>query len=105
MVTDERDNLRNVVNELRKSKSGESGNQEATGTGTLLQVVVVLVVVAGFFFLFNLFIFTLFYYSFYIPSPTYDFGYFISLIIYLHCRRLNHLLQKKRAILKSWRLV
>ncbi|XP_024023564.1 mitotic spindle checkpoint protein MAD1 isoform X1 [Morus notabilis] len=37
MVTDERDNLRNIVNELKKSNSGEAGNQEASGTGTLIQ--------------------------------------------------------------------
>ena len=69
MVTDERDNLRNVVNELRKSKSGESGNQEATGTGTLLQVVVVLVVVAGFFFFFLIYLFILYFIIHFIFPP------------------------------------
>ncbi|PON66619.1 hypothetical protein PanWU01x14_108610 [Parasponia andersonii] len=37
MVTDERDNLRNIVNELKKSKSSEAGDQEASGFGTLVQ--------------------------------------------------------------------
>lgn len=38
MVTDERDNLRNIVDELKKSNSAEAGNQESSGTGTLIQV-------------------------------------------------------------------
>lgn len=37
MVTDERDNLRNIVDELKKSNSAEAGNQESSGTGTLIQ--------------------------------------------------------------------
>ncbi|PON68572.1 hypothetical protein TorRG33x02_261730, partial [Trema orientale] len=37
VVTDERDNLRNIVNELKKSKSSEAGDQEASGSGTLVQ--------------------------------------------------------------------
>lgn len=38
MVTDERDSLRNIVNELKKSNSGVAGNQEASGTGVVIQV-------------------------------------------------------------------
>ena len=38
MVTDERDNLKNIVKELKKSKNSEAGDQEASGTGTLVQV-------------------------------------------------------------------
>lgn len=38
MVTDERDNLRTIVNELKKPKSSEGGDQETSGTGPLVQV-------------------------------------------------------------------
>lgn len=37
MVTDERDNLRSIFNELKKSNSGVAGNQEASGTGVVIQ--------------------------------------------------------------------
>lgn len=38
MVTHERDNLKNIVNELKETKNNEVGNQEVGGNTKLVQV-------------------------------------------------------------------
>ena len=89
MVTEERDKLRNLLNEFKRLKNDEAGDEIASGT--LVQVIIFLLM-----YLFPLF---------------FIFLLMRSLIMVFVCnlicmfRSLNHLLPRKNYVLKNWRVV
>lgn len=80
MITEDRDKLRDLVNEFKKPKNDETGDE--TVSGTLIQVII--------FFLLYLFC-----------------SLICTIIVVLvcdfvgACRSLNHLLQRKNHVLKN----
>jgi hypothetical protein len=83
MVTEERDELRNLVNEFKRPKNDEAGDKAVSGA--VLQVIL-----------------------FFLPCLLFyscDLSY--GLVCDLVCmdRSLNRLLQRKNYVLKNWRVV